>query len=214
MRIVFIGAGEIVVQATRMLLDRGDEVVIIEVDKDRIDSLSDDLSCSFLHGDGSNPHILKQALPEETDVLICMTDNDQANIIASVVGRSLGFKSIVTNLLDSEFEKICRELRLESTIIPSRTIARYLTDMVSGVDIFELSTAIKDDARLFCFTAGEKEAGKIENLELPEGSRAICYYRDGKFHLVDPDSTLKADDEIVILAHARHLKDFRERWKQ
>jgi trk system potassium uptake protein TrkA len=128
MRAVFIGAGSLAVVTAKLMRERGEEVVIIEQDKDRIDALAEQIDCGFLHGDGSKPAMLREADPEHTDVLFALTGNDQANILASLVGRSLGFKRVVTKIDDFEFEHICRELGLEDVIVPSRTVGRFLAE--------------------------------------------------------------------------------------
>ena len=86
MRVVFVGASSLAVVTAKLMRERGDEVVIIEHDKDHIDALPEELDCGFLHGDGSEPAILREADPNGTDVLFALTDNDQANILASLVG--------------------------------------------------------------------------------------------------------------------------------
>ncbi|HAF56227.1 MAG TPA: potassium transporter, partial [Thauera sp.] len=55
MRAVFVGAGALSVTTARRLLERGHEVVVIDRDKARIEALSAELDCGFLHGDGSTP---------------------------------------------------------------------------------------------------------------------------------------------------------------
>jgi len=129
MRIVFIGAGTLTVMTATRLLEGGHEVVIIEREKERIDELAADLGAGFIHGDGSKPDVLRQADPQETDFLFCLTGNDQYNIIASLVGRSMGCKSVVPRIEDPSYEHICTELGLDNVIIPDRTIAGYLTQM-------------------------------------------------------------------------------------
>ncbi len=213
MRIAFIGAGEVTVRTAEHFVKRGSEVVIIEQDKQRIDELSEELDCSFLHGDGSKPNILREVNPEQTDVLFCLTDNDQINIIASLVGRSLGFKKVITSIHDPEFEKIGQELDLENMIIPSRTISRYLADMVMGLDILELSTVIKHEARFFTITADRDDAGTVADLELPPKARVVCYYRDRHFFLADLETRLRKGDEVVILTHCDNLPALIERWR-
>ena len=212
MRAVFIGAGAIAVMTTRILVKRGHEVVIIERDKARIDALVEELDCGFIHGDGGKPAILREADPEQTDFLFCLTSNDQSNIIASLVGKSLGFRRMVTRIEDPEFEHICIELGLEDTIVPARTIGRYLADMFAGHDLLELSAMIKDEARVFSFVVREAEAGTIGALKLPKDSRVICCYRDGKFSLPDPEDKLHVADEVVVITHSRNLPDLEERW--
>jgi trk system potassium uptake protein len=212
MRAVFIGAGAIAVMTARTLVKRGHEVVIIERDKGRIDALAEELDCGFIHGDGSKPAILREADPEHTDFLFCLTDNDQSNILASLVGKSLGFKRMVTRIEDPEFEHICIGLGLEDTIVPARTIGRYLADMFAGNDLLELSAMIKDEARVFSFVVREEDADTIEALDLPKGSRVICCYRDGKFRLPESGDKLLVDDEVVVITHSRNVPGLEERW--
>lgn len=214
MRVAFVGAGEVTIRTAEFLIDKGHEVIIIEADTDKIDRLSEQLDCSFLNGDGSNPSILREVDPEDTDVLVAISNSDQANLIASLVGRSLGFQRVITSIQDPEFENICRELGLEDTIIPSQTISRFLSDLILGLDPMELSTAIKDTARFFIFTAEEEDAGKIEELELPGEARAICYYRQGKFSLVKSDTKIREGDEVVILTDNQNLSALKERWER
>lgn len=212
MRAVFIGAGPATLATVRVLLPRGHEVVIIERDKEVIEALTESLDCGILHGDGSRPALLKEADPKSTDFLFCLTNNDQTNIIASLVGRSLGFPRVITRIEDPEFEHICLELGLLDTIIPDATVARYLADMFEGRDPLELSAALREDARLLSFVAGKDDARPLSELDLPGDSRVICLYRDHKLKFAEPELQLRHGDEIVILTRSRHVDTLRERW--
>jgi trk system potassium uptake protein TrkA len=212
MKAVFVGSSSLTVMTTRLLLKRGHEVVIVEQDKTRIESLADELACGFVQGDGSKPAILRETDPAHTDFLFCLTDNDQTNIIAGMVGRSLGFARVVTKIEDPEFEHICLELGLEDMIRPALTIGRYLADMLEGQDLLELTAMIKDEARVFSFVAQAADAGPVSALQLPEDSRVICLYRKEKFILADENTVLKEDDEVVVLTHRRNLSSLQTRW--
>ncbi len=212
MRAVFIGANSLTVITARVLLKRGVEVVIIERDKELIDGLTEELDAGFVHGDGSKPAILRETDPQHTDFLFCLTGSDQANIIASLVGRSLGFARVVTKIEDPAFEHICIELGLEDTIIPARTIGRFLADMVAGQDPLELSTMVKDEARVFSFVAHGDDLGAVSELGLPDTSRVICLYRNNKFTLPEEDAKLQDGDEVIVLTHSENLPALHERW--
>ena len=207
-----IGAGSLTVMTARLLLRHGHEVVIIDADKERLDSLATELDCGFLNGDGSKPAILREADPEHTDLLFCLTGNDQTNILASLVGRSLDFTRIVTRIEDPEYEHICIELGLENTIIPARTIGRYLADLFEGRDPLELSTMIRDEARVFSFVAHEGDVGELGALELPKQSRVICIYREETFILPGADEKIHDGDEVVVITHRKNLPELKERW--
>lgn len=213
MRIVFVGAGNVSIETAKALIKKGHEVVIIVNDKAKIDELSEEMDCSFLQGDGSHPNLLREVNPGHTDFLFCLTDSDQINLIASLVGRSLGFNRVVTSIGDSQFEGICHELGLKDTISPSRTISRYLEDMVGGGENVELSTVIKDEARFFTLTAKEKEAVAAKDLNLPADAKVICYYRDDQFFHADEETKFRLNDEIVILTHSKNMPALQERWR-
>lgn len=215
MRIVFIGTTRISLGAARTLIDAGHEIVFIEKDEEQIDALSDELDCGFVHGDGSAPDILKEVGPDQTDFLFCLTDDDQDNIIAGLVGRSLGFEKIIVKIEDVSFEQICAELGLEDVIIPTLTISRYLVDMIKGEETTELSNVIRDEARFYIFSAGEDEDGKkMDDLDLPKKTRVVCFYRDNKFQVGSGDSTLKKGDEVVLIVHNDQLDELQEKWPQ
>ena len=198
--------------AARLLLKRNHEVVIVEQNKEVIDELVKSLDCGFLHGNGSRPAILKEADPSHTDALLCLTKSDETNIIASLVGRSLGFKRVITKIEEPELEHICLELGLETTIIPVRTIGRYLADMCEGQDFLELSTMIRDEAAVFSFVAQETNEVGIAGLDLPSDSRVVCLYRQQKFILPDEEFKLQAGDEVVLITHRKNLPKLQERW--
>ncbi|WP_202904965.1 potassium channel family protein [Neptunomonas antarctica] len=181
------------------------EVIIIDRDKEVIDTISAELDCGFLHGDGSKPSLLRETNPEETDVLYCLTDHDQTNIIASLVGRSLGFAKVVTKIEDPGYAHICIELGLEATITPSRTIGRHLADMLEGRDPLDLSTMFRYDASTFSFVAQEKHVGAMHDVKLPKGCRIMCIYRNGKLIIPQEDEKIEWGDEVIIITHQKNL---------
>lgn len=211
-RVVFVGASSLTVAAARLLTERGHEVVVIDVDRDKLDAIGKGLDIGMLHGDGTRPDLLREADPGGTDCLFCLTDSDQLNLIASLVGRSLGFERVVTRIEAPEFEHIALELGLEDTVVPARTIGRHLADMVEGSNPLELSAAVKGDARFFLFVARDEDVGTVAELKLPKLARATHLYRGERFLLLDPDSRIAAGDEVVVIADASSLDALHERW--
>lgn len=213
MRFVFIGLSQLTLMTARLLIGRGHDVVIVEIDKERIEATTDDLDCAFLHGDGSKPSILGEAAPRESDVLFALTGDDRTNLLAALIGRSLGFARVVPRIVDPELVSICTELGLQDTIVPDMTISRQLADMAVGVDIIELSTIVKGEARYLSFVIKEADAGPVGAMGLPEQARVVCLYRDGEMLFADAETKLRPGDEVVVITHSRHLSELRERWQ-
>jgi trk system potassium uptake protein TrkA len=213
-RVVLIGATILSVSTAAILLKRGHAVVIIDSDKARIDQLSEELDCAFVHGDGSNPAILREAGPERSDFLFCLTGHDETNILAALVGQSLGFPNVVPKIENAQLAPICRELGLTDTIIPDQGTARTLADMVAGQSISDLSTMIKNELRFFSFIAGEEDAGPIPELGLPARTRVVCVYRGDDFELPHDDTRVAPKDEVLLVTHQKNLAKLQERWSR
>lgn len=212
MRVVIVGAGALGSRTARLLTGRGYEVVLIEVDPQIARSVSESIDCGVIEGDGTRPALLGDADPTNSDALFALTGNSQANLIASLVGRSLGFPRVITRIDDEEFEHVAIELGLVDTIIPARTIGRYLAEIAEGHDVVDLSGVIKGDARVFLFAARDEDAGPLADLGLPEGARVSHLYRDGKLVLAADDVRIRKGDEVVVVTHRRHLDALRDRW--
>lgn len=211
MRAIFVGASATTVTTVQSILKHGGEVVIVEKDKNKVDALKQTLDCGFIQGDGSKPAILKELQITESDVLFALTDNDQTNILTCLVGRSLGVERTITKIDDPELEHVCLELGLSDTIIPSRTIGRYLTDKYRQVESFELSTVLRSDSRIFTFVVNETAGDILANdLNLPSAARIICIYRDDKLLIPDEDTKLKDDDEVIVIAHEKSITKLKE----
>lgn len=211
MRIVIVGASAVGVATARLLVEHKHEVVIVEEDKKRIDDLGSELDCGFIHGDGSRPRILSEAGPEASDALLCLSTDDQVNIIASLVGRSLGFGNVVTKISDQEFEHICTELGLDHTISADQVTARRLLDTVEGRALVELSTVLRGDARFSVITVDRDEAGAAGRLALPDDTSILFGYRGDRLIRPGKDFELEAGDDLVLLTISRHLKELAER---
>lgn len=82
MRIVIIGAGQVGNFLARNLSKEHD-VVMIEKDKDALDKIKDTHDVLLIHGDGDNPSILKEAKLDKADILLAVSGDDKANIMAS-----------------------------------------------------------------------------------------------------------------------------------
>ena len=209
---VFIGASSLAVATAERLLRVGHEVIIIENDKAVIDSLMGQIDCVFVNGNGSKPAILKETDPNSIDVLFCLTKSDEANIIASLVARSLGVKRVITRVEDPEFEHICVELGLNDTIVPTLTNARYLANIAMGRNILELSAAFRGNVRLFCFIANENDEGLVGDLSLPKQTRVIFCYRDNVYVPLNSDSKLQKGDEVVLVTTSDEFEKLHDKW--
>ena len=212
MRAVFVGASRVAVMAARKLTEAGHEVVIIDKDREKLESLEDELDCGMVNDDGSRPSVLKEVGPESTQALFCMSDDDQDNIIASLVGRAMGFECVVTRIEDEDFESICRELGLDHPIIPSRETANSLIEIFEGNEHSDISAVLKGGLRFLTFVARDEDEGTVEALDLPAKTRALAVMDENRAEPADSSTRIREGDEVVLVTHQDQLEKLKERF--
>ena len=210
MRIVLIGTGSLAIATARLLVEHGHELVIVEPEEEKVEKLGQELDCGFVVGDGTRPAVLKEIGPKNTEILFCLADDDHDNIIAALVGRSLGFGRVVTSLKDTDFEPICAELGLGDIVFVDRAVARNLSDMVEGIETAGLTAAVRGGLRFYSFRIAEDVAGALSEIALPEQARVIVVTRGGKSQIARDDVVLKGGDEILVVAETREIDRLRD----
>jgi trk/ktr system potassium uptake protein len=213
MRVVFLGASNLTVTTAKLAIESGHEVVIVELDPQRIDELSGELDCGFIQGDGSFPSILEEVGPENTDFLICFTDNDQDNIIASLVGQRMGFGQVITRIDNPDFGAICKQLKLEDVFNPDKLIADTLVDTIEGYKRARHTTELIGDLYFFKFQVTESTEKKLDSLDLPKDTQLVCVFREDKAYLVSNLEMLKEDDVVTLITREKQIQMLSEKFE-
>ena len=89
MKIIIIGAGEVGYHiASRLALENKD-VLVIDKDSTAIRRVADNIDVQTIIGSGSSPLVLEEAGIKEAEVLLAVTDSDEANLVACLVANML-----------------------------------------------------------------------------------------------------------------------------
>jgi len=82
MRAIIIGAGDVGFQLASRLSQQGEEIVVVDLDQEKVDRVEDHLDVIALQGSGVDFRILEKAGIAMSDTLIAVSDNDEVNILA------------------------------------------------------------------------------------------------------------------------------------
>ncbi|MBS1303391.1 NAD-binding protein [Loktanella sp. SALINAS62] len=134
MRIIVVGASRFGVATLKQVMDKGHEAVLVDQSRERLDDISDEVECGLVHGDGTLPSILREAIGDGADVLMMLTNHDEANILGAAVGRSIGVERIVVQIIRPELLPICEELGLDEVVMPHETVARSIVSSLETGD--------------------------------------------------------------------------------
>ncbi len=85
--IMIAGAGKVGWNLARELLDKGNEVTLIENDRDRYSTVEQELEHNVQYGDASELWILERAGIQRADMVIAVTGDDEDNMLICQVAR-------------------------------------------------------------------------------------------------------------------------------
>ncbi|MFP4239354.1 MAG: potassium channel family protein [Rhodosalinus sp.] len=207
MRIVIVGASRFGTATAEELTGAGHEVVLVDRDSDKLERLAEELDCGFLEGDGSLPSILRDAYGDGADALVLLTNADDVNILAALVGRSVGYPRVVPQIVRNQLLAVCEELGLENLITPHATVARSIVRSLEDRSDAALDLRSHSGFDVLGYRVGTEQAGKaLSELNLPRGSRPIAVTREGENHLVTDETELQEGD-LLIVAVAEDARD-------
>lgn len=116
---IIIGSGRLGTGLANTLSERGDNVLIIDNNKDAFRKLPPSYGGLTLIGDATDIDVLHEAQIENATAIVCVTNNDNTNIMISQMAKML-FKveHVIARLYDPERECVYREFDI-STICPA-----------------------------------------------------------------------------------------------
>jgi trk system potassium uptake protein TrkA len=148
LKIVIVGAGEVGYHiASRLALENKD-VVVIDKDPVAVRRIAESIDVQTLTGSGSNPSILEEAGIKEAEILLAVTDSDEANLVACLVANFLspGTKKLA-RIRDAGFDHYYDTFReqaphIETVINPEIEVVktiRRLMHVPGAIDVGEFA---------------------------------------------------------------------------
>ena len=203
MYIIIVGAGKVGWNLTRELLEKGHEVTLIEDNRERYQTVEQELEHNIQYGDASELWVLERAGISRSDMVIAVTGDDEDNMLICQVAKE---KYMVERIIARVNNPRNREhfellgirplvsatdliLRLIEHEVPEYGLVHLLDLPEQRLEIIEM--LLPDDSK----AAGQR----VGDLEMPEGSLLISVLRDGTGFVPSADTVLQSGDEILAV---------------
>lgn len=129
---VIAGCGRLGAGLADALSDAGESVLLIDRNRESFRKLSASFGGLTLLGDATDLDVLEEAEMEKATALVCVTDDDNTNIlIAQLARRQYGVKRVISRLYDPDRECVYRELGID-TICPAVLSAQRIASLLGG----------------------------------------------------------------------------------
>jgi len=141
MYIVVIGGGKVGYHLTKSLLNEGQEVLVIEKDRDKAARITRALGATAIHGDGAEVDTLESAGVERADVVAAVTGHDEDNLIISQVAkRRFDVPRTVARINNPRNEFIFEQLGIDATVSATQVILSVVQQSIPDHPFVHLLT--------------------------------------------------------------------------
>lgn len=202
-RVMIAGGGNIGARLARSL-EMEFSVKVIERRHARCRVLAEQLRHTLvIEGSAAEPPLLDEENIENTDVFCALTDNDESNIMMSMLAKRMGAKKVITLITNPAYAELVGD-EIDIAISPQEiTIGSLLTHVRKG-DISAVHALRRGAAEAIELVArgdtySSKVVGRrIEEIPLPEGVTIGAIVRGDKVLIAHRDVLIESDDHIIL----------------
>ena len=218
-RIVIAGGGNIGVYLASQVEKRlpHARTKIIENSRNAAETLAGELQRTIvLHGSALDENILREAGIESADMMVAITNNDQVNILSSVLSKKIGCKSNLALLNNTGYHDFTRSLGIDDYINPrSITISRVLQYVRRGRirGVYSIENGLAEIVEAEALDASPLVGKPLRELELPAGIRIGMVSHEGVLTTPTGDTIVRPNDRVIMLAFSEHIHEVEQMFR-
>jgi len=204
MRVAIAGAGAVGRSVARELLQNNHEVLLIDKDPRaiRAQSVSE---AEWLLADACELSSLEEAALSQCQVVVAATGDDKANLVVSLLAKTeFAVPRTVARVNHPANEWLFTDSwGVDVLVSTPRLLSALVEEAVSVGDLVRLFTLRRGGANLVELTLPEDSpyvGGLVRDVQWPIDVALVAILRDGGIHLPEPDRSLEAGDELLLVA--------------
>jgi trk system potassium uptake protein TrkA len=202
-RVTIIGGGDVGLRVAERLETGGTfDVAIIERDPQRGELLAARLRRTLiLNGDGTDLELLESEDVGRSDVLVGVIDNDEKNLLASLLGRQLGVRRIITRVSKLANLRLFERVGVDVAISARGAAVASVLHQIEGGQASLLAVLEEGAGRILEMRVpGQYHSHALRDLELPRDAIVATILRDKDAIVPRGTDILHADDRLLVFS--------------
>ena len=203
-RLIIAGGGNIGMRLAEALEQRY-QVKVIEFNAKRCAFLSEYLTRAIvLNGMSSDKQLLLEEGIEDTDVFLALTNDDEANIMSSMLAKRLGARKVMCLINNPAYVDLVQGGEIDIAISPQQASIGSLLTHVRRGDIVNVHSLRRGAAEaLEAIAHGDSHSSKvvgraIEDIDLPAGTTIGAIVRDNEVLIAHDDIVIESEDHVIL----------------
>jgi len=208
-RVLIVGGGRIGSRLATLLDDKPVYTKIIEKNPDICARLAEKLNkVVVLHGDGSDQGLLNEENIQEMDFVITLTNDEEINILASLLAKRMGARKTITKISKFSYFPLMSMIGIEQVVSPRLSAINTILQHVRRGKVLS-SISIKGEQAEFmeavALETSEIVGTPLKNISFPKGALVTSIIRNDNIIIPSGDSIIEPDDRIIIFATRRAI---------
>lgn len=213
-RIIIAGGGNIGYRLAKQL-DQDYQIKLIEFNQQRAQFLSEHLRDTVvLLGSATDKNLLEEENIESTDVFCALTNDDEVNIMSSLLAKRSGARKVMTLINKSAYVDLVQGGSIDIAISPQQaTIGSLLTHVRRGdvVNVHSLRRGAAEAIEAIAHgdAMSSKVVGRaINSIALPPGTTIGAIVRGDEVIMATSRLIVESDDHVILFVmDKRHIPD-------
>ena len=203
-RVLIIGGGRIGFRLAALLDQRSIQCKIIERNPERCSLLAQKLNkVVVLCGDGSDQSLLAEENIQDIDVVITLTDDEETNILASLLARRMGARKSITKISKFSYLSLMTTIGIEQVVSPRLSAINSILQHIRRGKVISAISIKGEQAEVIEAMAMETSdivSKPLKRVSFPKGAIVVGIIRQEKIIIPSGESVIEPGDRIIIFA--------------
>ncbi|MFP6732167.1 MAG: Trk system potassium transporter TrkA [Alphaproteobacteria bacterium] len=211
-RIIIVGGGNIGMFLAREIEEGFPDVnlKIIEIDGEQAKAAADQLQRGVvLHGNALDRDILDEANVSATETIVAVSNDDEVNVLSSLLAKRYGAKRAVTLINNSSYGPLVSTLGIDVVVSPRDvTVSTILQHVRRGRirAVHSIREGLAEVIEAEALETSPLMGAPLREVKLPAGIIVGAILRDDEVIIPDGDTVIRTKDRVIILASAGQVK--------
>lgn len=207
--VTVVGGGKVGFYLLKALIERDYEPTAIEIDRDTCAYLANELDIPVICGDGTQLEVLDAANVAESRALICVTGNDEDNLVACQLAKKIfNVPKTVAKVNNPRNADVLETLGVDNVINSTDRIASLIEREVDTSKIKQLIELNHGDAAIYEITLPEDyvlDGVQLMNIKIPALFNIVSITRHNRLIIPRGQSELRSGDRLMVISDSSEI---------
>ncbi|MBX0325698.1 Trk system potassium transporter TrkA [Halomicroarcula sp. F13] len=211
--VLVVGGSDVGYHTARLLQERGLKPRLVEQDHDRARELAEELDgTTVLESDATDREFLEREHVADVDIVVAALDNDEKNLLASLLAKRLGANRAVAVVDSGAYVPLFEAVGVDVAVNPREATAEEITRFTREHQAENVAIIESDRAEVLEIEVGPESVLADRPIrdsvgDLPDGVVIGAITRDGGLVIPRGDTVIQQGDHVVLFVAAESLDD-------